>query len=40
MLNSNIRVDLHIHSKISEYKDGDFVKDSIFSNIDVLLSSE
>lgn len=38
MLNSNIRVDLHIHSKISEYKDGDFVKDSIFSNIDVLLS--
>lgn len=38
MLNSNIRVDLHIHSKISEYKDGDLVKSSTFENIDVILS--
>lgn len=38
MLNSNIRVDLHIHSKISEYKDDDLVKNSTFENIDVILS--
>jgi predicted ATPase len=38
MLNSNIRVDLHIHSKISEYKDGPIVEESIFDNIDILLS--
>ncbi|MGI6676528.1 MAG: ABC transporter ATP-binding protein [Bacilli bacterium] len=37
MLNSNIRVDLHIHSKISEYKDRDIVKNSTFDNIDTLL---
>lgn len=39
MLNSNICVDLHIHSKISEYKeDGNIVANSTFDNIDVLLT--
>jgi predicted ATPase len=39
MLNSNIRVDLHIHSRISEYKEADgIVEDSVFENIDVLLT--
>ena len=37
MLNSNIRVDLHVHSKASEYKDGEIVKNSTFSNIDTLI---
>ena len=38
MLNSNIRVDLHIHSEARHYKDGDLVNESKFSNIDILLT--
>lgn len=39
MLNRNIKVDLHIHSKTSEYKEADgYVDESNIENIDVLLS--
>lgn len=39
MLNRNIKVDLHIHSKASEYKEADgYVDESNIENIDVLLS--
>lgn len=38
MLNKIIKIDLHIHSKDSEYKDGPhIVKDSNISNIDILV---
>lgn len=38
MLNNNIKIDLHIHSKASEYKEAaDYVKDSNINNVDVLL---
>ena len=38
MLNDVIRIDLHIHSKASSYKeDGDIVRDSDENHIDVLL---
>ena len=38
MLNRNIKVDLHIHSKASEYKEADgYVDESNIENIDVLL---
>ncbi len=39
MLNNNIRIDLHIHSKASEYKEEvNYVEDSNIENVDVLLS--
>lgn len=39
MLNNNIRIDLHIHSKASEYKEkNNYVANSNIDNIDVLLS--
>ena len=39
MLNNNIKIDLHIHSKASEYKESDgYVKDSNIDNVNVLLS--
>ena len=39
MLNRNIKADLHIHSKTSEYKEADrYVDESNIENIDVLLS--
>ena len=39
MLNSNIKIDLHIHSKMSEYKENDgYVDESNIDNIDILLS--
>lgn len=39
MLNNNIRIDLHIHSKASEYKEPKgYVQESNINNIDVLLS--
>lgn len=38
MLNSNIKIDLHIHSKASEYKEREhYVEDSNISNIETLL---
>lgn len=39
-INENIKIDLHIHSKISGYKTGDkeLVSNSTFENIDVLFS--
>ena len=38
MINSNIKVDLHIHSKCSEYKEEkDVVENSTFDNISILL---
>ena len=37
--NENIKIDLHIHSIASEYKDGDIVKDSNIGNIEVLINS-
>lgn len=37
MLNSIIKVDLHIHSKASSYKDGIIVEKSNIDNIDVLV---
>ena len=38
MLNNNIRIDLHIHSKASEYKEEkDYVKESNINNVEVLL---
>ncbi len=40
MLNSNINIDLHIHSIASQYKDGaGIVKNSTIDNIDVLLDA-
>ena len=37
MLNRNIKVDLHIHSKTSEYKEADgYVDESNIENIDVI----
>lgn len=39
MLNNNIKIDLHIHSKASEYKESEgYVSDSNIDNINVLLS--
>ena len=39
MLNRNIKIDLHIHSKASAYKEADgYVDESEIENIDVLLS--
>ena len=38
MLNKIIRIDLHIHSSLSEYKDGDIVKESNIENIDILIN--
>lgn len=39
MLNHNIRIDLHIHSKASAYKEADgYVDESKIENIDILLS--
>lgn len=39
MLNNNIRIDLHIHSKASEYKEkNNYVANSNIDNIDVFLS--
>lgn len=39
MLNQNIKIDLHIHSKASAYKEADgYVDESKIENIDVLLS--
>ena len=39
MLNRNIKIDLHIHSKASAYKEADgYVDESKIENIDVLLS--
>ncbi len=39
MLNQNIKIDLHIHSKASAYKEVDgYVDESKIENIDVLLS--
>ncbi|GHU31414.1 hypothetical protein FACS1894166_02820 [Bacilli bacterium] len=38
MLNSNIKIDLHIHSAESKYKDGSIVEDSKIENLDSLLS--
>ena len=39
MLNNNIRIDLHIHSKASEYKEKDnYVTNSNIKNVDILLS--
>ena len=39
MLNNNIKIDLHIHSKASAYKEIDgYVDESKIENIDVLLS--
>ncbi len=38
MLNNNIKIDLHIHSKASEYKECEgYVADSNIDNVDVLL---
>lgn len=38
MLNNNIKIDLHIHSQMSEYKEADgYVKDSNINNVDILL---
>ena len=40
MLNNNIKIDLHIHSKASEYKEREgYVADSNIDNIDVLLKN-
>ena len=40
MLNNNIKIDLHIHSKASEYKEREgYVADSNIENIDVLLKN-
>ncbi len=36
MLNKIIKVDLHIHSVASEYKDGNIVKQSTIDNLDIL----
>ena len=39
MLNRNIKIDLHIHSKASAYKEANgYVDESKIENIDVLLS--
>lgn len=39
MLNNNIRIDLHIHSKASEYKEeSNYVDNSNINKIDTLLS--
>ena len=39
MLNNNIRIDLHIHSKASEYKEAEgYVAESNIENIEILLS--
>lgn len=38
VLNKIIRIDLHIHSSLSEYKDGDIVKESNIENIDILIN--
>lgn len=39
MLNHNIKIDLHIHSKASAYKEADgYINDSSIENINVLLS--
>lgn len=39
MLNDNIRIDLHIHSKSSEYKEmNGYVDESNIDNVDILLS--
>ena len=40
MLNSIIKVDLHIHSKASSYKDGIIVEKSNIDNIDVLVDGK
>lgn len=37
MLNDNIKVDLHIHSSASGYKDGSLVSDSTIENLDNLI---
>ncbi|MDD3130165.1 MAG: hypothetical protein PHW21_07340, partial [Candidatus Izemoplasmatales bacterium] len=38
MLNDIIKIDLHIHSVFSEYKDGAIVQNSTLENIDTLLN--
>ena len=38
MLNEIIRIDLHIHSCASAYKDGDIVKESTIENLDTLIT--
>ena len=39
MLNHNIKIDLHIHSKMSAYKEmAGYVDDGIVENIDILMS--
>ena len=39
MLNNNIQIDLHIHSKASEYKEvSNYIENSNINNIDTLLS--
>jgi len=38
MLNEIIKIDLHIHSVKSQYKDGDIVKESDVNHLDVLMS--
>lgn len=36
---NNLRIDLHIHSAASEYKDGNVVKNSNINNISILLKA-
>lgn len=36
---NNLRIDLHIHSAASEYKDGNIVKNSNINNISILLNA-
>lgn len=37
MLNEIINIDLHIHSRFSDYKDGEVVKESTIENLDILI---
>lgn len=37
MLNNKIKIDLHIHSQSSEYKDGSIVNNSNIDNIEILI---
>ena len=37
MLNEIIKIDLHIHSIYSDYKDGEIVKNSTAKNLDILV---
>lgn len=38
MLNDDIKIDLHIHSSVSDYKDGEIVANSTIENLDTLVS--